>query len=190
MDKAGYTFIEMLCTMCLLAILLGISSISYNSWNVSLKKKDLHTSGKVFAMAVKNCLANYGAWEINHPVAGSVKPCEADSTELKDRLNFTCPKDATCETYSNKKDCSLHGNPESCKKVNDYYCLSILKRKSGQNFQVITQVNRADPSKYNIWCGHARQDPAQDVNCKRGASRQIKMLVMGSYSGTPEQCDW
>ena len=107
MHKAGFTLIECLLVCALLAILLGISTISYNKWNLSFTKKDLHIAGKVFAKSFKNCISASGGWKIKKVNGTDAFPCKIEDSDpdtlkkkLKDRLNFACPKDATCDTHT------------------------------------------------------------------------------------------
>ena len=180
--NAGYTLVEILLTIGILSIISGVAYVSYRGHTLNANKNDLKIHAELFASAVKNCIAiNGGRWAItllkpdgtvptDAEVSQYIKtPCEARGTtqkaikdDLKKKLDFTCPADATCETYT-------HGNPGGGDKFK-YHCLSIKKTVSGKYLQVLSRVSYKTGA-YQIWCkeGEASSDlvSLHDGTCKK-----------------------
>ncbi len=193
--NAGYTLVEILVTIGILSIISGVAYVSYRDQTLRASKNDFKTHAKLFASSVKNCISINGGWEItllktdgtvptNADISSDStrylkKPCEATGTtqealkkDLKKKLGFTCPADATCITQTrsnNKNDPAKH----------QYYCLSIQQEVSGKKLQIITRVQWSQPHPYDIWCNKKGSDLADYVDvtqsniCRGGAPLQI-----------------
>ncbi len=139
-NKKGYTLIEILMVLTLIGIVSGIATVSYRGYNFNIQERDLKLSGKLFANAVKNCIGIVGGWSVIRSDGTTITPCKADDTaELKSKLSFTCPPDATCDVHTQNSY--------------KYYCLSISKTVSGKKLQVLTRIPYNNPTDYQIWCG-------------------------------------
>ena len=122
-NKKGYTLTEILIVLSILGILTGIATVSYRGYILSVNKSNLKQAGIMFATAVNTCIQSMGKWE---PRTG-IFPCKADNTtELKSKLDFTCPPDATCNPLMNTTKDSTG------KYKYKWYCLSIKKAVSGK----------------------------------------------------------
>ena len=172
--KAGYTLVEILLTIGILSIISGVAYVSYRGYTLDVNKKDLKLHAELFASAVKNCISISGGWKIElltpsgESGGAPAYPCnthdndlDKEKEKLKSMLDFTCPADATCETYT-------HGNPGGGDKFK-YHCLSIKKTVSGKYLQVLSRVSYKTGA-YQIWCkeGEASSDlvSLHDVTCK------------------------
>ena len=190
--NTGYTLVEILLTMGILSIISGVAYVSYRGHTLNANKKDLKIHAELFASAVKNCIAISGGWEITllnpdgttptTPVQKNLAkkyPCEATGTtqkdikdDLKKKLDFTCPADATCITQTRSNDLNAE-------EKHQYYCLSIQQEVSGKKLQIITRVQWSNPSQYDIWCNKKDSDLADYVDvsrsniCRSGAPLQI-----------------
>ena len=139
-NKKGYTLIEILMVLTLIGIVSGIATVSYRGYNFNIQERDLKLSGKLFANAVKNCIGIVGGWSVIRSDGTTITPCKADDTaELKSKLSFDCPPDATCYVHTQTSY--------------KYYCLSIQKEVSGKKLQVLSRVPYNNPTDYQIWCG-------------------------------------
>ena len=171
----GYTLVEILVTIGILSIISGVAYVSYQDQVLRASKNDLKIHAELFASSVKNCIAISGGWEIEllttagEPGGAPDYPCDTHDNDLdkekenlKSMLDFTCPADATCETYT-------HGNPGGGDKFK-YHCLSIKKPVSGKYLQVLSRVSYKTGA-YQIWCkeGEASSDlvSLHDGTCKR-----------------------
>ena len=173
-NKKGYTLIEILMVLTLIAIVSGIATISYRGYNLSVNKKDLKLHGELFANMVKNCVYGFGGWQPNP----GIFPCKADDTaQLKSKLTFTCPPDATCQAHTNPGD--------------KYYCLSIRKQVSGKKLQVLTRIPYNNPTDNQIWCGEvSAYIPEGGKTCKDsesykpvGSSTRVTLQSKGFEKG-------
>ncbi len=182
-NKKGYTLTEILIVLSILGILTGIATVSYRGYILSVNKSNLKQSSIMFATAVNTCIQNNGSWIIHRYTQGTetcpvdkadpcieMTPCKADNTaELRDKLSFNCPPDATCNT-------AVHGNPSRGPRY-QYYCLSIEKEVSGKKLQVITRVPWHNPSEpYQILCNEITGSymPLGDSSCKKGSHKDLK----------------
>ena len=154
--KAGYTLVEILLTIGILSIISGVAYVSYQDQTLRASKNDLKIHAELFASAVKNCISINGGWAIKlldqsgAPSNNIVTPCEAkgnNQTELKEalkkKLDFTCPAEADCFTFTKINNAPRH----------QYHCLSIQKEVSGKKLQVLSRVSYKTPGEYQIWCG-------------------------------------
>ena len=147
-NKKGYTLTEILIVLSILGIITGIATVSYRGYILSVNKSNLKQAGIMFATAVNTCIQSMGAWSPRPDVTPPLLPCKADNTtELKSKLDFTCPPDATCNPLMNP-DKDSNG-----KYKYKWYCLSISKEVSGKKLQVLTRIPYDNPSDYQIWCG-------------------------------------
>ena len=164
--NTGYTLVEILVTIGILSIISGVAYVSYQDQTLRANKNDLKIHAELFASSVKNCIAISGKWaitllkpdgtvpteaEVSQSQSQYIKtPCEARGTtqdaikdDLKKKLDFTCPADADCFTFTKINNAPRHR----------YHCLSIQKEVSGKKLQVLSRVSYDDPSNYQIWCG-------------------------------------
>ncbi len=123
----------------------------------------------MFATAVNICIQSMGSWE---PMSDqpTLLPCKVPDgqhhTELKSKLNFICPPDATCSTNTNTNSLNIP-NPHDKYR---YYCLDIKKEVSGKTLHIVTRVSYINPNNYEIWCGENPVSPfvLDDRKCRRG----------------------
>ncbi len=157
-NKKGYTLTEILMVLSILGILTGIATVSYRGYILSVNKRNLKQAGIMFATAVNTCIQSMGAWSPRPDVTPPLLPCKADNTaELKSKLSFTCPPEATCQVHTND--------------TKKYYCLSIKKEVSGKKIQVITRLTYNNPSDYQVWCGQVTTPlNLNDKNCQQSES--------------------
>ena len=161
MTKAGYTLIEILVTLSLIAILIGIATISYNNYVVSMTRKDMHNHGKVFVLSVQNCIAGAGGWTINRRDAANrnfkipENPCDVSDPDpdevkknLKTKLNFDCPFKSDDPGVGANADCLAEFISNT-----KHYCLSIQREIKGKKHQVFVNINPNNTSDYKIYCG-------------------------------------
>ncbi len=187
-NKKGYTLTEILIVLSILGILTGIATVSYRGYILSVNKRNLKQAGIMFATAVNTCIQNNGGWIIHRYTQGAetcptgktepcivMTPCKAEQkptqnnthAELKSKLSFNCPPDATCKPFA-------HGNP-----IRDswrYYCLSISKEVSGKKLQVIIRVAWHDPSDYQVLCNEITGSyiNLSSPTCKKGGPGALK----------------
>lgn len=192
MNKAGYTLIEILLTLAILAILGGISTISYQGYNkitLDHTKKDLHTAGKVFVKAVQNCIMATGGWRVEKATGDpddstdDIMPCNTgtDSSKLKKLLKFNCPKDAICTPHVNN---STHVNNKT-----KFYCLKISDNK--KKLQILSFVNFNNPSHSEIYCWTGAGITLTNQHCKEKGSNVVARRTGGTTSPPkPKPCEW
>ena len=147
-NKKGYTLTEILIVLSILGILTGIATVSYRGYNESVQKKDLKLHGELFANMVKNCVQGFDGWENPTGVFPCAVPDGIHHTNLKNKLNFTCPADSASE------GCATKTNNDK-----KFFCLMIQKKVSGKILKVITRVQYNNPSNYDIWC--SKETPEQ-----------------------------
>ena len=163
MNKKGFSLTEILVGVGILGILGSIATVSYRGYILDIEKRTLKDSGKLFQVAVDTCIKGMGGWELSRVSGTPIYPCKATTTkdtpttELKDKLNYTCPTKATCEAKANTKD------------DKPYYCLSIKKELSGKKLQVLVRIHYNDPADYQLWCGEVSTPlPLGDRSCRGG----------------------
>ena len=152
-NKRGFSLTETLVALSIMGMLTGVATVFYRGYTVDTAKKDLKQSGLLFASSVSSCIQASGGWTVTRPDGTAIKPCNATKKttpkatheELKAKLNFTCPPEATCLPHETT------GGNQSQPKYR-YYCLSIEKEVSGQKLQVMARVSRDTPSTYEILC--------------------------------------
>lgn len=183
LNSFGFTLTEILVTLGLLSILGTVATVSYQGYKIDAEKTNLKNSGVLYPTALQNCIATAGGWEIDHPAYTPPKmyPCKLEHTtgtqggsvpkettynNLKNILDYTCPvdiskPDSACRVFT-------HGDPRP---THNYTCLSIEKKVSGKNLQIIVVIPFNNPSDYNIWCGEVSSFvPVTGRICKRGGS--------------------
>ena len=188
LNAFGFSLTEILITLGIMSILGTVATVSYHGHNLDTAKKNLKTSGILFAGAVRTCISASGGWEIDRPDGTNLKPCKADNTtELKDKLSYNCPADATCETFVNTY---TSGKPPVKQGHHKMYCLSIKKEVSGKHLQVFVRFNWSKPSDYELWCGETASYVAFETkSCRGEASGQPSNR--GNIMGDLKQpCDW
>ncbi len=177
-NKKGYTLTEILIVLSILGILTGIATVSYRGYILSVNKRNLKQAGIMFATAVNTCIQSMGAWSPRPDVTPPLLPCKADdTTELKSKLSFTCPPDATCQVHTNTTD--------------KYYCLSIRKQVSGKRLQVLSRIPYNNPTDNQIWCGQvSAYVPEGGKTCKDsegykpvGSSTRVTLQSKGFEKG-------
>ena len=65
---------EILVAVGLLAILTGIATVTYRSVIKDITLKKFREISEFFPNALNSCIVSSG-WEINHPAAGQIFPC-------------------------------------------------------------------------------------------------------------------
>ncbi len=169
---AGYTLVEILLTIGILSIISGIAYVSYQDQTLRTNKNDLKLHAELFASAVKNCITISGGWKITlldsntgiPDQANTATPCKAEGTpqkplkdDLKEKLNFTCPAGAECQTHTED--------------ANESTCLSITKKVSGKYLQVLSRVSYSNKYPSQIWCGTMTSESAyltlNRLTCKK-----------------------
>ena len=173
-NKKGYTLTEILIVLSILGILTGIATVSYRGYILSVNKRNLKQAGIMFATAVNTCIQSMGSWQPRSDQP-TLLPCKADNTaELKSKLSFNCPPDATCSTHTNSLSMP---NPHDKYR---YYCLDIKKEVSGKNLHIVTRVSYINPNNYEIWCGENPVSPFNIKNdrvCRRGAPNHMPLFL-------------
>ena len=162
-NSLGLTLTELLVALGMLAILTSIATVSYRGYIQDVEKKDLKSSGILFASAVNTCVQGMGGWQVSKPDGSPLEPCKATtSAELKSKLNFTCPADADCSNTHTSTDKSA-------------FCLSIQKTVSGKKLQVAIVIETANPGNYVQYCGELDKTqsfwPLNDTHCDMSGSQ-------------------
>ena len=161
-NRQGYTLLEITLTLGLLAIIAGISTISYRGIVLSVAKDDLKLQGKLFIDAVQNCVKAKGGWKRKNSQDNFIYPCKAENpADLKAKLGWTCPAEATCRLKDRTDD------QAKTQSKHDYYCLSIEKEVSGKKLQTLVRISKRKPSEYKISCGEVSSFlPLVTITCK------------------------
>ncbi len=193
--NAGYTLIEILVTIGILSIISGVAYVSYNDQVLRANKNDLKIHAELFASSVKNCISINGGWSVGvlnsaGEPDGTIKPCNTDDRtdpskekdKLKSKLDFTCPADAECFTFTR-----TNKNPDDNK---NFTCLYIEKEVSGKKLQMISRVQWSNPSYYQILCGevtaYVQKGP---TTCKKSKHSHLVTAGLADANGIKE-CNW
>ena len=191
MSKKGFSLIEVLVTLGILGIFTGIATVSYQGYIFDVTKRTLKDSGTLFQVAVNTCIQRNGGWKIYRftragescSAGKTTEPCkemtpcraEQQSTskathdELKSKLSFTCPADATCAVHTHSVESTYR-----------YHCLSIQKKVSGKKLQVVVRIPYDNPSDYHILCGDKMSQtaegdymPLDNTTCKASGFQKL-----------------
>ncbi len=131
MSKAGFTLMEILVGVGILAILTSIATGSYRGYIQNVEKRALKDSGVLFATALNICIKSMGE---------DPTPCNNVA-----KLNFTCPKNAYCPIILSTDKTG--------------FCLNIEQTKpSGKKLQVVTIFERSNMSNYVQYCGEPKKN--------------------------------
>ena len=193
---AGFSLTEILVTIGILSIMGTIATVTYSKYDLGVEKRNLRQAGRYFALAVGNCVRANGGWDIKRPgydtvtgkhsmTAKTIYPCNANKQELKDKLDFECPANSTCEINSRSWD------PGPGDRVY-YYCLSIKKEVQGKELQVLVTVPKNNVSYYKVFCKEGFLTGSfENLNglC-RGASDLNKIIDNHKTAGFSKLCDW
>ncbi len=132
MTKTGFTLMEILVGVGILAILTSIATGTYRGYIQNVEKRALKDSGVLFATALNICIKSMGE---------DPTPCNNVF-----KLNFTCPRHAVCDRplFSTSKN---------------GICLNIKQTKpSGKKLQVVTVVEMSNMSNYVQYCAEPKSD--------------------------------
>ena len=162
--KKGVSTLEIVITLAILAIISGIAITNTQNTIVESEKRHLYREAETFASFVESCIKLSGGWKIFRN-GNSYYPCKANNTkDLKKKLNFQCPKGATCETHTHYRSEGPTKRPHYM-----YHCLSIQKEKSGKKLQVLSNVHFHTPQRNEIWCGEMdNYTPLDQKICRDG----------------------
>ena len=195
-NKRGMSLTETLVALSIMGMLMGVATVFYRGYTVDTAKKDLKQSGLLFASSVSSCIQASGGWIVTRPDGTKIKPCKVlkgantlkkFKADLKNTLNYTCPRDTNCVTV-------VHGNPRHPKW--QYYCLGIRKKISGKHLQVITRVAWHNPSSYQLWCGQAPSASdyvtLNDTTCKKSKTQILREAgkTDGKSAWLQTPCPW
>ena len=129
---------EILVAVGLLAILTGIASVTYRSVIKGITLKKFREISEFFPNALNSCIVSSG-WEIDHPVAGRIKPCN----KLK-KIDYQCPPDTTCIPDFDTDF------PDPL--PNGHICLDMRREIKNKKYQLFVIVNKDDRSSYEVRC--------------------------------------
>lgn len=199
MNKSGYTLLEILLTVIIVSIIGAIATVSYRGYILTIEKKELKNLGVLFATTVNTCITKNRGWtryrwtqgsETCPTIGGETKkePCIAvmgckasNKAELKSKLNFTCPADATCNT---------HTRAHTLEPKFRYTCLSIEKKASGKKLQLIARIPYENPSDYQLLCGEMSSYVSLGPKtCKKHSDQILKDAELADESGI-KPCPW
>lgn len=172
--QTGFTLLETLIAIGLLAVLMSISFITYRSISKNVAIKTLKQVSELFPIALTTCISSSG-WKVTTPLGTDLYPCtDTDSAKAFDKIGYICPAntspdDNTCQFVNNDTD--------------GYVCLNILKTIKGKQYEIHMIINRNNSSDYKILCS----DKDGNVTTPEGASNTI--CTAPSSSSYPE-CDW
>ena len=168
-NNIGYTLLEILVAISLLAILVSISFVSYRSVTKNIALKNLKQVSELFPTTFNNCITSSG-WEIVRPDKSVIFPCsDSDSSTALKKIDYTCPEGSTCVFHSNNTD--------------EYVCLNVQKKVRGNNYEIQVIVNRNNKNDYKILCS----GKTASVAAPEGLNDNIcKDATTSSYS----PCDW
>ena len=156
-QKKGYTLLETLITIGLVAILSGIAVITYRSFTNATKLRHLIDTSNIFITSLNNCITS-SQWKITMPDGTTKFPCKCISTgdnkdtdcndtddatdnNIFDGIGFSCPYELE------EKGCRYVDNS-----ANNYVCLELRKSINGQKRTVHTIVDIQNRHKYWIVC--------------------------------------
>ena len=141
--KKGFSLLEILIAVGLLAILTGIGVVTYRSVIVDLTLKKFREISEFFPNALNSCIVSSG-WEIDHPQHSiPLKPCN----NLK-KIDYQCPPDTTCIPDPSTDPPTDFPDPLP----NGHICLDMRREIKNKKYQIYIIVNKEDRSSYEIRC--------------------------------------
>ncbi len=144
----GFSLIEILVTLSLIAILSSIAVVNYTGYTKLVELRSLVTAGEVFVAKLNNCISTSG-WSVKKVDGTPLAACYKDTTndadfirETLEIIGFTCPPDVTCKVVldnATKKDAS-------------HICLDMRKTIRGKNYQLLITVEKDNRNHYRFAC--------------------------------------
>ena len=151
MNKKGFTLLEVLIAVSLMAVLSGVSIVGYNSIKDRVYKRELRKEVILFMSSLKTCINSSGGWSVEKPDGTIVTPCDS-----LDDIDYQCP------SKSNSKDdiaCSFVNNGS-----NGFACFDISKTIGNTQHRLYGVVNIDNTSENNIVCGQLSALSTSDCN--------------------------
>ena len=164
MNKKGFSLLEILVTLALASLVVGLSVVSTRKATKNTNLSELKKSAKVFAGQFRNCVFVSGGWKLCNHSSGTCDDDDTDTTnnsiqacdpctgetscdgsnattakdKLKEKLNFKCPSDTECRFYTHTND--------------QHFCLDMRKVLHGNNYQMFVNIDTENTDNYQIYC--------------------------------------